>query len=357
MAHALLLRTINDQRLEQLLSDSDWCIQQKYDGVRAIVSCLAGELTATGRSGKPIDLGYVGTQFPTDQNYTLDGELAYGYFFAFDELSEPNRPYIERLSKATSLVTRWHKDRIRRVRTWRSESAKRAALAKARAERVEGVVLRNLTKPWKRGADSNVAVRYKFVKRCECALLSIGETGRKSATVGMFTDSGELVIVGNVPIGRRRAWQECNEALEMAADKPDPPVIEVQYLYATESGKLYQPSFVRVRWDKSAMPADCNVSQLQSTHMGEMDGGVVQKDYPDPVPSERPQSSRARSSRSGRRDADSEPIGNWGGWLKWFGLGLWWVLLLFVWFLQALPQGRTVKPARKLTMGGGGGDM
>jgi ATP-dependent DNA ligase len=36
-----LLKTVTADWLERLLDDPGWCLQQKYDGVRCIVTCRA----------------------------------------------------------------------------------------------------------------------------------------------------------------------------------------------------------------------------------------------------------------------------------------------------------------------------
>lgn len=276
MSYCMLLKTIPESRLRMLLADGGWCMQQKLDGVRCVVWCSAGKITTMGRNGQPVDLGYVGTQFPTDRTYALDGEFAWGCFYAFDEITEPHKPYAQRLDRANQLVQEWGSDLIRRTPTWRATADKIDAFKRAKDQRVEGVVLKRLEAPWMAGLAQDRAVRFKFVRRAEAVVLQLGAGGRRNAAVGMYDQSGNLQPVGKVPLPRDLQWYSVNQAAERLSE---PPVLEVQYLYATEGMQLYQPVFVRVRFDKSPTPQDCPLRQLVVTHKGEMDGGPSQKTY------------------------------------------------------------------------------
>lgn len=358
MTDVMLPKTIPEKRLNELIEDPRRCLQQKYDGVRAVVRCKDGRLEATGRSGLSLDLGYCGTQFPLDEDYTLDGELAWQCFFAFDDLSDPSRPYRERLAAATERVTRWGRERIRPVPTWTTTADKRAAFERAKAKRVEGVVLKDLDADWQPGSQPTRCVRFKFVKTADCVVCEIGGNGKRSALLGVHKD-GRPYLVGRLPCGKDRVWNEINDA---AQSLDHAPVVEVAYLYATEAGQLYQPRFVRVRYDKQPTPADTPFDQLEITHRGELtEGGVTARTYPEPKPS--PGAGPGASGSSGRkppwlRDKTGggrrpQPAGDGPSWWDSWGvvvcgiLGA--LLLLFRGFLLT----ETPKSRRYVLRGGG----
>ena len=279
--------TIDESRLEQLLDDGNWCLQQKYDGIRCIVTCKDGRLEATNRMGDPLK-GRIRRPVEPDcpriphrssnSDYILDGELAWGNYYPFDELTRPDRPYLARLTSAVQLVSEWNRPHIRRVKTWRKPDAKRKAYTKAREVGVEGVILRRLTAKHVDGEDPTACVRFKFIKRIEVILTE--QVGRKrSFRMELIDVDGQPTTCGNVSTPRQLDFREVYTNLN-SADSTDlrrpslcpgrlPVVAEVEYLYATPNGRLTQPKFIRLRPDK---PADaCTVTQLEYTHAGELD--------------------------------------------------------------------------------------
>jgi bifunctional non-homologous end joining protein LigD len=299
-----LLKTVTADWLERLLDDPGWCLQQKYDGVRCIVTCRGGKVIARSRQGRALDLGAAGPQFPTDQgDYVLDGELAWGHFYPFDELSQPARPYIERLGWATELVCRWDRPRIRRVRTWREPADKREALARARAQQVEGVVLKRLDAAHWSGVDQTRGVRFKFSHRCEVVGSKVGVDGKRNIAMGLYGADREIIYAGILPLGRATDWAAVNEAV---AELDHEPVLEVEYLYATPAGLLFQPRLIRVRYDKRPTLEDCPLSQLVGTYLGEMDGGPSIKTFDDPKPVAA--NSRRRAAKPKPGPAEGGPV-------------------------------------------------
>lgn len=297
-ANVMLLSTIDEDRLRALLADPGWCLQQKYDGVRVLLRCRAGQLSAVGRSGRPVDLGYVGQVLPRSEDYELDCELAWNHLYPFDDLSDRSLPYSERLRRVFERVARWSIPEVRRVRTWATPQAKAAALRRAQAERLEGVVLKRLDAAWKPGPSPDRAVRYKFVRRAEVVVSSAGLDGKRSARVGLYHPDGRLEYVGRVPLSSVHAWNAVLEAVQKHPSAPH-PVIEVEYLYATTANRLFQPRLVRVRWDKLNRREDCPLEQLVTTHRGEIDGGPCQ--MPDPIAPPAPPAPPATPTVAGGR--------------------------------------------------------
>ncbi len=261
-------KPIDVSRARELIADPAWCMQQKYDGERVQVRCKAGKVTATSRTGLEYNLGELVEAFRTDVgDYWLDGEFAWGRYYPFEELSVPGRPYVDRLTRCAELVQLFNDDRIRKVRTWRSTERQAAAFAWAEARGVEGVIFRRMDAPAITGADNADAVRFKFKHRAEVVIAGM-VIGRNSFRAEMFGASGELVEVARVPLPGLKKPREMRESLEAAGDGG--LVAEVEYLYATDAGKLFHPVLIHLRSDKQPTPADCGVDQLEEPFQGEI---------------------------------------------------------------------------------------
>lgn len=261
--------TIDRPRVEELIDNDDWGMQQKYDGVRCLVRCRAGRLEAVGRRGNlPHQFGRLADAFRTDiGDYWLDGELAYGRFYPFDELTKPRHPYSERLGRCARLVGLFADDRVRQVR---NASRKRSTFQRAQAQRVEGVIFRRLDAPHAAGDNADMCVRHKFTKRADVVVGGMSP-GRDSFLGGLFDDAGQSVKVGRCPLPGQAKLAAVRAALGRRGDGN--VVAEVKYLYATDRHQLYQPVFIRVRRDKRA--ADCSLDQLVGTYCGEIDGEAL----------------------------------------------------------------------------------
>ena len=254
-------KTVDATRLESLIHNPRWGMQQKYDGVRCVVACTSGRVSAANRNSEPFRWGRnqidaITNEFPTDTDYILDGELAWERFYAFDELSQPNDPYKVRLARATALVESWNRRHIRPVPTWYTTTNKRAAFQAIHDQAIEGVILRRLDAPHTPGHNAEATVRYKCLQSADVILA--GRNGTKASVCMAVRNGGGEVRVGSVTVLGRALW---------AAIEPG-MVAEVRYLYATEYDQLFQPCIVRLRDDKPA--CDCTLDQLVRPNKGEM---------------------------------------------------------------------------------------
>ena len=297
-----LLQTVPMDRVEQLLEDPAWCLQQKYDGQRCLIQCQGGQVVAQHRNGMPMDLGDLVDALPTDRDYTLDAEAAWGKLWVFDEISNPAAPYVDRLTAAARLVAEIADERIVAARTWRKPAGKRHAFAAMKAAGVEGVVLKRLDAPHAAGTCVDRAVRYKFVRRIEAVILGMSPNGKQSIVIGLYDEDGDGPLnSGSVPLASVDQLRQVQAALAAGVH----PVVEVEYLYVTKNQRLFQPRFIRVRPDKTAGPGSCGAAQLVGTHAGEHDGPDLAAELAAEQEQEKADTKKAKSDKKRGNKAET----------------------------------------------------
>lgn len=129
----------------------------------------------------------------------------------------------------------------------RTVDEKQRLLAHVRDEGGEGIVLKDRAAPYEPGVRSKRNLKVKFRKTVDCIVTARNEGRQSNAHLAVYED-GALR-----PIGK------CSMIGKPDAQVGD--VVEVAYLYATESLTLYQPSLARLRPDKDAV--DCTLDQLR----------------------------------------------------------------------------------------------
>lgn len=117
---------------------------------------------------------------------------------------------------------------------------------------LEGVILKRADSRYDRGNRSPNWLKAKFVVTAEVVVLAVRDDGKESASLGMV--SGSKVI----EVGR------CSLIGKPNVIPGD--VVEVRYLYALNPARprLYQPTLLRVRTDKSV--EECTLDQLRFTN-------------------------------------------------------------------------------------------
>ncbi len=247
-----LLNFIDGHAMLEHLHNPDWFMQEKMDGVRQIVECRAGAVTAGNRNGLTVAVSAAIAEgvLSLGHECVLDGEAIGDVYWPFDLLGFDgnditHRSAAYRLQLLIAMVKARPSKTIGRVRTAFSEREKHALLNTIRAERGEGVVLKNAHAGYSPGrpASGGDALKHKFKASATCAVLS-HNPGKRSVLLGVLDDSAEsssplhFVEIGNVTI---------------PANHPIPPtgsVAEVEYLYAFPGGALFQPVYKGSRTDK-----------------------------------------------------------------------------------------------------------
>jgi bifunctional non-homologous end joining protein LigD len=234
------------------LHNPDWFMQEKMDGVRQIVECRAGTVTAGNRNGLTVAVSAAIAEavLALDPDCVLDGEAIGDVYWPFDLLSFDgnditHRSATYRLQLLIAMLKARPSKAIGRVRTAFSEREKQALLNTIRAERGEGVVFKNAHAGYSPGrpASGGDALKHKFKASATCAVLS-HNPGKRSILLGVRDVSASVscqspfVEIGNVTI---------------PANHPLPPpgsVAEIEYLYAFPGGALFQPVYKGPRPDK-----------------------------------------------------------------------------------------------------------
>ena len=213
---------LNFSSPDPLFASDEWCAQEKLDGRRAVVTCIAGALTAQTRNGNPINLPAKARALLPLGNYIVDGELVGDDFTAFDVLSigaddVRTLPYSQRLAILDGL-------HVPQIVTHYGEAAKRALHAAVRLAGREGIVFKRLAARWRAGRTEH-AVKLKNW---------LSDTFR----VGSFDGRGiEITTMDGRPAGRCAGGANVGD------------LVEIRFQERTASGKLRHPVLLAVRDD------------------------------------------------------------------------------------------------------------
>ena len=212
---------INLSSPDVLFTDDAWCAQEKLNGKRCVVTCIAGALSAQTRNGNPIKLPAKARALLPLGNYIVDGELVGDDFTAFDVLEIGGEDV-----RGMSL-----NDRLRilsemsvpQVQTFYGEDSKRALYARVKGMGGEGVVFKRTSAKYK-GGRSEHQMKLKNWK---------SDTFRVTA----FDGRGVELEFNGKPAGRCAG----------AANPGD--LVEVRFQDWTKAGKLMHPVMTEIRDD------------------------------------------------------------------------------------------------------------
>ncbi len=239
-----LLNSIDESRLEELLRDDNYVMQEKKDGRRILVKKEGGHITGINRKGLEVGIPQVviDTLQVVPRDFVIDGEMIGETYHVFDMLSWngssiESKAYIDRYAALDILVSRLKSETIRIVDIERSEETKREALNELMVAKAEGVVFKDENAPYTVGrpASGGTQLKYKFTETCTCQVLSQNGT-KRSVALGMLSGAA-LVPVGNVTIPANFQIPEAGN------------LVEIRYLYAYPGGSLYQPVYLGERDD------------------------------------------------------------------------------------------------------------
>jgi len=352
----LIPKTIDADHVKRLIADDAWCMQPKVDGVRCQVHVVGGNVTTYGRTGNTVHIPHeLVADLPRGFDYVLDAEWAWDVLWVWDNLQNPDRPYWLRFTTAAEIVGAVNRPDVRKVQCWRTEKAKARAFEIGKRQRIEGFVFRRLEARYEPISCADLACRFKFRFRCEVVVMDM-VPGKRSFQCGMYDQHGDLIPVGGVPVSGKNQYTYAWGKYQGAG--PCAMVAEVEALYVTDRGQLFQPKFVRFRPEKNPCPEDCPISQLDGLepHCGPV--GAEPVETKEDRESEREAKELIRAEKRGkhkrgdRAEADGLPA-----WAKYLGLGVLVViglaLAVFVGVLMRQPI--SVSRVRHAIGGGGGG--
>jgi bifunctional non-homologous end joining protein LigD len=247
--------------LQAFIENDDWIFEQKLDGHRILLCSPGGDFppSALTRNGSPytrkLPQAIQDFRFPTDvgpMEMILDGELVGDTFWVFDI---PLLPYAlssrrKFLEKAFQNVQAG--EAIRLVPQAKTREEKIALAETALKENYEGLVVKNRTSIYMAGARNESWIKIKFVKTADCFVTAVRDDGKESVRLGMVADGDPRAICD---VGRASLiGKEKNGTIAIG------DVVEVRYLYTGAGGRLYQPTILRKRHDKSMH--ECTTDQL-----------------------------------------------------------------------------------------------
>lgn len=260
MIEPMLARTAQPSRLQQLLNDDTWAIEQKIDGKRMLVQVADREARAFNRTAQEIECPeYIAADFdgkPFEAEWLFDGEYLNNTYYVFDCIMAPVSDDWHQATFGTrrDLLERLF-GRIRMANTVLVPQAqglhmKTDLFKKIKDNRGEGVMFKNLNARYTAGVRSHDMLKWKFVETADVVVTETFREGKDQAiSIGIYHD-GQLVDAGG-----------CKIPTNLVGVLQPQDVIECKYLYGTKDHKLYQPVFLKVRDDKPA--GDCTTEQLK----------------------------------------------------------------------------------------------
>ena len=245
-----LLNEIEEEDLEKYLTDTSYCMQEKFDGERRSLIFEDGIITATNKKGQEIGLsGEIGKAFLelTDKatsRIILDGEDMGSYIMLFDKISSDY--YLERYNDLVKTVG--DNTVLRVCKTAFTTKDKRALYKEIFDRNGEGVVFKNINSSYSPGRPNSggPCLKFKFKDTATCKVLSCNE-GKRSVKIGAYNKG--WVAVGNVTVYPNQPMPKPGE------------FVEVEYLYYYEGGSLFQPVLKNIR--KDADDEDCSIWKLK----------------------------------------------------------------------------------------------
>jgi bifunctional non-homologous end joining protein LigD len=251
-----LLNSIEENEVQQLIQDNNWCAQEKFDGRRMLIRKQGDVILGINKKGLTIGLPLpvfdAVKLFKAD--LVLDGESIGDTLHVFDllELDEEDLrawPYRKRLTALMNVLAKVQQRTIRLVDTAFRTEQKQLMLNDLRKSKHEGIVFKLLSAPYIPGRPNSGGsqLKHKFVATLSAVVSKVNQ--RRSVEIRLLDDEG-WQIVGNVTIPANHTIPGTGE------------VVEVQYLYAhRQSGVLYQPVYLGKRDDVAQ--EDCLRSQLK----------------------------------------------------------------------------------------------
>lgn len=272
----MLAESVDEAGFLELVADDDWVAQYKYDGDRLVIVVDDGRITVLNRQGqakvrgvsaellKPFTALHRG-------RWVFDGELVDRVLVLFDMIAAdvadldsswvgPDTPFSRRyqvlgivlgtiLDPQGILGDQGVQHTI--ARTFVGPVDKLAAYTSAKAERREGLILRDRQAPYQQGRRSAHLLKRKFTHTADVVVTHLA-TDKDSASLAVLDPSiaeavtvGSASTIGKGPVHLDEVW-------------------EVEFLYVVDPAhpRMVQPRLVRRREDKA--PGECLIDQFQN---------------------------------------------------------------------------------------------
>lgn len=241
-----LLNRISEEELNEYFDNDTFCMQEKKDGKRLLLSGSEGNIEAINRKGLFIGFPQSILECLSTQKHAfiIDGEIIGEVVWLFDILEfggadMRKKPYTERFKMLNDKFGKLDKEgsAIRIVPAYFTPASKRLAFKQLEAKGVEGIVFKRLSSLYTVGrpASKGNQLKYKFTETCTVQVSGL-VPGKRSVFVSALNGK-TLIELGKVTVLP-------NFDVPKIGD-----LIEVEYLYRHVHGALYQPVFLGVRDD------------------------------------------------------------------------------------------------------------
>ncbi len=251
-----LLNPIDEEEVNRLLHHPDWCLQEKFDGRRALLMRDGPVISGVNRKG--LTIGLPETIMKSGEairgDYIIDGEAVGDTLHAFDLLmlngeNLSSTPYHGRLLALMNLLASSQAPHIQIVQTAFGAKDKAIHFREVRQSKKEGVVFKRLDAHQSPGrpASGGSQLKHKFYATVSAVVANVNR--QRSIEVRLLSHEG-WKFAGNVTIPKNHRIP------------PVGTIVEVRYLYAfPESNCLYQPVYLGERTDIGS--DECVLSQLK----------------------------------------------------------------------------------------------
>lgn len=231
---------------------STYWLSQKIDGHRYLIR-TGPTLQAFNKWGLEVPvpqfirakLGSVRTV------WTFDGEFLDNSYSVFDIIETPEGeitswPFNRRFNLLNDLISQSGLSNHNQIFPVKQDIQSKSRIREFRNMGAEGVIL---TDPLASYGSPQSKIKIKFVKQIDCVVMAINLDYKENIEIGLYDDAGNLRSVGRV------------SALTGDGQNVQPQqVVQVNFLYATKSLRLFQPTKPRIRFDVD--PSTCKLSEL-----------------------------------------------------------------------------------------------
>lgn len=250
------------------IRSTDYAMEQKLDGVRITARLENGKLSAFSRNGTRALLPALIREElkslvqPHPGTWHFDGELCDDQYHIFDVVENPTGqidtlPWSERRAVLDRLfyphqTTSASSLHVRATNWLVRPSDKSCWMEMLLDEGAEGAIFKNINSKYS-GKRTGLWLKFKFTKTIDVVVVKLQRGGKEeSMDIGLY-EGEKMWLVGG-----------CRILPQFLGHVKVGDVVEVRYLYATDNRKLYQPSMIRIRDDKS--PTECDFSQMKFTN-------------------------------------------------------------------------------------------
>lgn len=238
--------------LQPYFESDDWLLQEKFDGRRLITKKIGNKVTAINKKG----LSIVMPQSIEDQlnkmpeDAIFDGEIIEDKYYIYDimEFNGENLRTLSVVERLKKLETLPIKHLV--ATTYYTPAEKRAAFAKLKADKKEGIILKKVNSQYIPGkpASGGNQLKFRFFETSTFHVTKHTKNAR-SVEVSVYDETGKQYKLGKVTIPSN--W-----------DVPDVgSFIEVKYAHCFIGGCLYHSIYLGPRTDQDIK--DCTLSQIK----------------------------------------------------------------------------------------------